>query len=143
LVVNGTWRKTPFHFFPFPPQQILLKPSILPLTYGLLYHGSRPLLPPFFTFPWFINYNCTTQCNKSLWSLDLTLTQHLRDEKPEPWKVRACLEVKPPRAWYYCISPNSRTLVILLQVDLASGDELETICEVVTKLNILLFLHGL
>ncbi len=43
--------------------------------------------------------------------------------------MRVCLEVKPPRAWYYRISPNSRTLVILLQVDLASGDELETVCE--------------
>jgi hypothetical protein len=51
-------------------------------------------------------------------SLDFTLTQHPRDEEPEP-----------PRAWYYCISPNSRTLVILLQVDLASGDEPETVCE--------------
>jgi hypothetical protein len=43
--------------------------------------------------------------------------------------VRARLKVEPPRAWYYRISPNSRTLVILLQVDLASGDELETIYE--------------
>jgi hypothetical protein len=39
------------------------------------------------------------------------------------------LEVEPPRAWYYRISPNSRTLVILLQVDLASNDEPETVCE--------------
>ncbi len=39
--------------------------------------------------------------------------------------MRARLEVKPPRAWYYRISLNSRTLVILLQVDPASGDELE------------------
>jgi hypothetical protein len=43
--------------------------------------------------------------------------------------VRACLEVKPPKAWYYRISPNSRTFVILLQVDLASSDEPETVCE--------------
>jgi hypothetical protein len=62
-------------------------------------------------------------------SLDLTLTQHLCDEEPEPREVRARLKVKPPRAWYYRISPNSRTLVILLQVDPASGDEPETICE--------------
>ncbi len=47
-------------------------------------------------------------------SLDLTLTQHPHYEKPEPREVRARLEIKPPRAWYYCISPNSRTLVILL-----------------------------
>ncbi len=41
----------------------------------------------------------------------------------------ARLEVEPLRAWYYHISPNSRTLVILLQVDPASGDEPETVCE--------------
>jgi hypothetical protein len=61
--------------------------------------------------------------------LDLTLTQHPRDEYPTPWEVRARFKVDPPRAWYYHISPNSRTLVILLQVDLASGDEPETVCE--------------
>jgi hypothetical protein len=43
--------------------------------------------------------------------------------------VRARLEVKPLQAWYYRISPNSRTLVILLQVDPASSDEPETVCE--------------
>jgi len=43
--------------------------------------------------------------------------------------VRARLEVEPLRTWYYRISPNSRTLVILLQVDPASGDEPETVCE--------------
>jgi len=62
-------------------------------------------------------------------SLDLTLTQHPRDKELEPRKVRARLEVEPPRAWYYRISPNSRTLVILLQVNLASGDEPKTVCE--------------
>jgi len=62
-------------------------------------------------------------------SLDLTLTQHPRDEEPEPREVRVRLEVEPLRAWYYRISPNSRTLVILLQVDLASGDEPEIVCE--------------
>jgi hypothetical protein len=62
-------------------------------------------------------------------SLDLTLTQHARDEEPEPWEVCAHLEVEPPWAWYYRISPNFRTLVILLQVDPASGDEPETVCE--------------
>jgi len=62
-------------------------------------------------------------------SLDLTLTQHPRDEEPEPREVRARLEVDPPRAWYYRISPNSRTLVILLQVDPASGDKPEIVCE--------------
>jgi hypothetical protein len=61
--------------------------------------------------------------------LDLTLTQHPRDEEPKPREVRTHLEVEPPRAWYYRILLNSRTLVILLQVDPASGDEPETICE--------------
>jgi hypothetical protein len=45
-------------------------------------------------------------------SLDLTLTQHPYDEELEPREVCARLEVEPPRAWYYRISPNSRTLVI-------------------------------
>jgi hypothetical protein len=62
-------------------------------------------------------------------SLDLTLMQHPRDEEPEPREVHARLEVEPPRTWYYRISPNSRTLVILLQVDPASGDEPEIVCE--------------
>jgi hypothetical protein len=61
-------------------------------------------------------------------SLDLTLTQHFRDEEPEPREVRARLEAEPLRAWYYRIFPNSRTLVILLQVDPTSGDEPTTIC---------------
>ncbi len=43
--------------------------------------------------------------------------------------MRTRLEVEPPRAWYYRISPNSRTLVILLQVEPASGDELKTVSE--------------
>jgi hypothetical protein len=62
-------------------------------------------------------------------SLDLTLTQHPRDEEPEPRKVRARLEVELFRAWYYRILLNSRTLVILLQVNFASDDEPKTICE--------------
>jgi hypothetical protein len=62
-------------------------------------------------------------------SLDLILTQHPRDEEPEPREVRARLKVEPPRAWYHRISPNSRILVILLQVDPASGDEHEIVCE--------------
>ncbi len=61
--------------------------------------------------------------------LDLTLTQHLRNEELEPWEVRAHFEVEPPQAWYYHISPNSCTLVILLQVDLAFRDEPETVYE--------------
>jgi hypothetical protein len=43
--------------------------------------------------------------------------------------VRPHLEVEPFRVWYYHIFLNSHTLVILLQVDFAFGDELETTCE--------------
>ncbi len=43
--------------------------------------------------------------------------------------MRARLEVEPPRAWYYHILPNSRTLVILLQIDPISGDEPKIVCE--------------
>jgi len=57
------------------------------------------------------------------------LSQHLHDDDPELREVHARLKVDPPRAWYYCISPNFHTLVILLQVDFTSTDELETICE--------------
>jgi hypothetical protein len=35
--------------------------------------------------------------------LDLTLTHHLHDEKPELREVRSRIEIKPFRAWYYCI----------------------------------------
>ncbi len=67
--LGGQWKvkeKTPFHFFPFSPQQTLLKPSIFSFDLTiLLYHGSKLLLPPFFLFLWFINYDYTPQCNKS------------------------------------------------------------------------------
>jgi len=39
------------------------------------------------------------------------------------------LEVEPLRAKYYGISSNSRTLVILLQVDLAFGNEPKIVYE--------------
>jgi hypothetical protein len=62
-------------------------------------------------------------------SLDLTLTHHSRDENPELRKVHFCFEVEPLQVWYYCISPNFHTLVILLQVDPVFGDEPKTIYE--------------
>jgi hypothetical protein len=62
-------------------------------------------------------------------SLDLTLTQCPRDEDPKLRKVHVRLEVQPLRPWYYHISPNFCTLVILLQVDPAFGNEPEIICE--------------
>jgi hypothetical protein len=43
--------------------------------------------------------------------------------------VHARLEVDPLRAWYYRISPNSLTLVILLQINPASGDEPKIVYE--------------
>ncbi len=43
--------------------------------------------------------------------------------------MRAHLEIEPLRARYYRISSNSRTLVILLQVDPAFGDKPGTACE--------------
>jgi hypothetical protein len=46
------------------------------------------------------------QANEELPSeltLDLTLTQHPRDEELEPQEVRAHLEIEPPRARYYRI----------------------------------------
>ncbi len=62
-------------------------------------------------------------------SLDLTLTQHPCDEDLSLREVCVRLKVNPPWAWYYLIYPNSHTLVILLQVDTASGNEPETVCE--------------
>jgi hypothetical protein len=44
--------KTPFHLFPLSPRQILLKPSIFSFDFKvLLYHGCRPLLTHFLSFP--------------------------------------------------------------------------------------------
>jgi len=43
--------------------------------------------------------------------------------------VHAHLEIDPSRAWYYHIFLNSRTLVVLLQVNLASSDEPKIVCE--------------
>jgi hypothetical protein len=42
--------------------------------------------------------------------------------------VHARLKVEPLRAWYYHISPNFRTLVILLHINPVSGDEPKTVC---------------
>ncbi len=93
----------------------------------------------FFSFAWIYGVthdhilrpaSCTSEWRTASGaSLDLTLTQHPCDEEPEPREVHARLEIEPPRAWYYRISPNSRTLMILLQVDPTFGDEPETVCE--------------
>jgi hypothetical protein len=76
-------------------------------------------------------------------SLNLTLTQHPRDEEPEPREMRARLEVEPPRAWYYRIFPNSCTLVILRKSTPLLVMNPKSFVKVVTKLKILLSSHGL
>jgi hypothetical protein len=76
-------------------------------------------------------------------SLDLALTQHPCDEYLQLREVHTHLEVEPPRAWYHRISPNFHTLVILLQVDLASGDEPKIIYEGCHKIKDTYILHGL
>jgi hypothetical protein len=43
--------------------------------------------------------------------------------------VHLCLEVEPFQAWYYRISSNFYTVVILLQIDLTSSDEPKTVYE--------------
>ncbi len=56
---------SPLPIFP-PPRQTLFQPSIFSFDLMvLLYHDSRSLLPPFFHFFRSINYDCTSQCNKS------------------------------------------------------------------------------
>jgi hypothetical protein len=61
--------------------------------------------------------------------LDLTLMQHPFNENPKLQKVRACLEVDPFRTWYYHISLNFGTLMILLQVNFVSSNEPKIVCE--------------
>jgi hypothetical protein len=60
-------------------------------------------------------------------SLDLTITQPLRDEDLEPQKVHLHFKIESSQVWYYQFFLNFRTLVILLQVDFAFGDELEIV----------------
>jgi len=50
----------------FPPNKFYLNLQFFPFDLKvLLYHGSRPLLTHFIPFPWPINYNCASRCNKS------------------------------------------------------------------------------
>jgi hypothetical protein len=57
------------------------------------------------------------------------LMQHPCDEDPELREVHVCFEVDHFQAWDYRIFLNSHILVILLQIDYASCDELEIIYE--------------
>jgi hypothetical protein len=61
-----------------------------------------------------------------------------------PNHERACLcfEIKPLGTWYCQISLNFCTFVILLQVDFAFSDELETIYKRFYKLKTLWYLHS-
>ncbi len=74
-------------------------------------------------------------------SLNLTLTQHPHDEDPKLRKMRLCLEVEPLQAWYYRISPNFHTLVILLQVDPTFSNEPKIVFEGFYKTENTSFLH--
>jgi len=67
-MLGGQWNVKEKHLFTSSifPQQTLLKPSIFSFDLMvLLYHGSKPLLTPFFPFFLSINYDCAPQCNKS------------------------------------------------------------------------------
>jgi hypothetical protein len=129
------------HYLPIP---------FLSLAYKLRLRNLMSQVPPTFivnlillkTFPFFLEIMAsrtvtsygpqaahTNEESPSKSFLDLTLTQHPRDEELKPREVRAHFEVEPPRTWYFRISPNSCTMVILLQVDPASGDEPEIVCE--------------
>ncbi len=74
--------------------------------------------------------------------LNLTLTQLLRDEDPKLQEVCVRVEVEPPRVWYYYIFSNSRTLVILLQIDPLLAMNLKPSVKVVMKLKTRLFSCG-
>jgi hypothetical protein len=173
LVVNGMWRKNNFSpLSTFPPTN-LLKPSIFSFDLKvLLYHGYRPSFTHFFSFPWFINYDYASQCNKSstlslsiwfwlkiwifssLWNCGVAHGHILRAPSCTSewrttfgvisrfdrnitslwWRFWTSKSARlswswTPWTWYYRISLNFCTLVKLLQVDPAFGDELETICE--------------
>jgi hypothetical protein len=58
--------KRTFSPLPIFAQQILLKPSFFHLILSFyFYHGSKLLLTHFLPFPWPINYNHASWCNKS------------------------------------------------------------------------------
>jgi hypothetical protein len=68
-------------------------------------------------------------------SLHVTLTQHPRDEDPQLREVCVCLEIDSFRNWYYSISPNFHTLLLLLQVDPTSSDEPKIVYECCYKIE--------
>jgi hypothetical protein len=66
---GGQWKEKEKHIFTFshfPPNKFYLNLWFFPFNLKvLLYHGFRPLLTHFFPFPWPINYNRASWCNKS------------------------------------------------------------------------------
>jgi hypothetical protein len=67
-MLGGQWKvkENTFLVLPISHQQTLFKPSIFSFNFMvLIYHGSKPLLMPFFPFPQSINYDYAPQCNKS------------------------------------------------------------------------------
>jgi hypothetical protein len=123
-----------FHFFSLSSQRLLKHFFSLILRFYftlVLDHYFTPFLP----FPWPINCNLASQCSKSSthsWSLNWFWLKNFFF----PWihgivhdhVLQASTHTnESPWAWYCCNSPNSHTLVILLQIDFISGDEFETI----------------
>ncbi len=66
---GGQWKEKEKHLFTFshfPPNKFYLNLQFFSFDFKvLLYHGSKPLLTHFLPFPWPINYDCASRCNKS------------------------------------------------------------------------------
>jgi hypothetical protein len=75
-------------------------------------------------------------------TLNLTLFQHFHDENHKLQEVHPCFEIKPPSNLVLTIFLNSRTLVILLQVDFVFSDEPKIICKSLYEIETLQSLHG-
>jgi hypothetical protein len=66
---GGQWKVKEKHLLTsshFPPNNFTKTFNFFSFNLKvLLYHGPRPLFTHFLPFPWFINYECSSQCNKS------------------------------------------------------------------------------
>ncbi len=67
--LGGQWKVKEKHLFAFshlPPNKFYLNLQFFSFDLKvLLYHGFRPLLTYFLPFPWSINYDRASPCNKS------------------------------------------------------------------------------
>jgi len=123
LVANGRKRKrkkrSTFSPLPIFSQQILLKLSFFSIDLKVLfYHGSRPLLTHFLFFS--LTYKLQSRISwRNIFVMKISNCE----------KCAFILKLIPLQAWYYHISPNSHTFVILLEINFASGDEFKTVCE--------------